>query len=173
MTREEKALEIEALKAKFEEYDNFYVADAQGLTVEAIDKLRMLCHAQGVEYRVAKNTLIKRALAEVEGANLEINDVLAGPTSIFFSEVANVPGKILKEFRESSDLPVLKAASIDSSIYVGDDQIDALSSLKSKDELVAEVLGLLQSPMKTVISSLQSGENTISGLVKALPGKEE
>jgi len=173
MTREEKALEIEALKAKFEEYDNFYVVDAQGLTVEAIDSLRKTCHAQGVEYRVAKNTLVKRAIAEVEGTNEDINDVLAGPTAIFFSEVANVPGKILKEFRESHDLPVLKAASIDSSIYVGDDQIAVLSSLKSKDELVAEVLGLLQSPVKNVVSSLQSGGNTISGLVKALEERAE
>lgn len=173
MTREEKALEIDTLKVKFQEYDNFYVADAQGLTVEEIDKLRMACHAEGVEYRVAKNTLIKRALAEIEGTNEEIYDVFAGPTSIFFSETANVPGKILKEFRKSSDLPVLKAASIDSSIYVGDDQIAVLSELKSKDELIAEVLGLLQSPMKTVISSLQSGENTIAGVVKTLQDKAE
>jgi len=169
MTREEKVQEIEALKAKFEEYDNFYVVDAQGLTVEQVNKLRMICHEKGVEYRVAKNSLIKKALEQIEGTNEDINKALAGPTAVFFSEVANMPGKILEDFRKGSDLPILKAASISSDIYEGDDQIAVLSKLKSRDELVAEVVALLQSPIKNVISGLQgSAGQKIAGLVKAL-----
>lgn len=169
MTREEKVQEIEALKAKFEQYDNFYVVDAQGLTVDQVNNLRMLCHEKGVEYRVAKNTLIKKALEQIEGSNMDIASALAGPTGVFFSEVANMPGKILEDFRKESDLPVLKAASISSDIYEGDDQIAVLSKLKSRDELVAEVVGLLQSPIKNVISGLQgSAPQKIAGLVKAL-----
>lgn len=173
MTREEKGLEIEALKAKFEQYDNFYVVDAKGLTVDEVNKLRMICHEKGVEYRVAKNTLIKKALEQVEGSNMDVTSALAGPTAVFFSEVANMPGKILEDFRKGSDLPVLKAASIDSSIYEGDDQIAVLSKLKSRDELIAEVVGLLQSPIKNVVSGLQaSGGQKIAGLVKTLQERE-
>jgi len=169
MTREEKALEIDALKAKFEEFDNFYVVDAQGLTVDQVNNLRMKCHEQGVEYRVAKNTLIKKALEQIDGANMEIANVLAGPTAVFFSEVANMPGRILEDFRKESDLPVLKAASISSDIYEGDDQIAVLSKLKSRDELIAEVVALLESPIKNVVSGLQgSAGQKIAGLVKAL-----
>lgn len=169
MTREEKVQEIEALKAKFEEYDNFYVVDAQGLSVDQVNNLRMKCHDAGVEYRVAKNSLIKKALEQIEGTNEDINSALVGPTGVFFSEVANLPGKILADFRKESDLPVLKAASISSDIYEGDDQIAVLSTLKSRDELVAEVIGLLQSPIKNVISGLQgSAGQKIAGLVKSL-----
>jgi len=173
MTREEKVQEIEALKAKFEQYDNFYVVDAQGLSVDQVNNLRMLCHEKGVEYRVAKNTLIKRALEQVEGSNMDISSALAGPTGVFFSEVANMPGRILEDFRKGSDLPVLKAASISSDIYEGDDQIAVLSKLKSRDELIAEVVALLESPIKNVVSGLQgSAGHKIAGLVKALEERD-
>ena len=170
MTRSEKGAMIELLTEKIKNNDFFYVADSSTLTVEQVNKLRALCFEKGVEMQVVKNTLAIKALEaqETPGNYADIASTLVGPSTLFFSEVANMPAKVIKEFREKSERPILKAAYIDSSVYVGDDQIDALAALKSRDELIGEVITLLQSPIKNVIGSLQSGGSTLSGLLKAL-----
>lgn len=171
MTKAEKTAVIEELKEKFENASFFYVTDSSTLTVEQVNKLRGLLFEKGIEMRVVKNTLARKAL---EAASPEKNfdtsllDTLKGPTALMFTDVANAPGKVIKEFRKESDMPVVKSAYIDTAIYVGDDQLDALSSIKSKEEMLGEVITLLQSPMKNLLGQLQSGGNTISGLLKAL-----
>ena len=175
MTREEKNQEIDFLQAKFNENDTFYIADASTLNVAEINELRALCYQQGVTLRVAKNTLITKALEKIDEDDRykQVYEMLVGPTSIMFSEVSNAPAKILKEFRKKHDKPVLKGAYIDSAIYVGDEQIETLSKLKSKEELIGEVIALLQSPAKNVISALQYGGQTISGILKTLSDRTE
>ncbi|WP_236975265.1 50S ribosomal protein L10 [Membranihabitans maritimus] len=175
MTRAEKTQLIEDLKQKFEGSEYFYITDSSFLSVEEVNNLRGLFFEKGIEMKVVKNTLVRKAL---EGVSSEKNfeglyDALKGPTSILFTEVANAPAKVLKEFRETHDKPVLKAAYIDTDVFVGDDQIAALADLKSKEDLLAEIIGLLQSPPKTVISSLQSGGQTLAGLMKALQERSE
>lgn len=170
MTKAEKTQLIEDLKVKFETSEYFYVTDSSFLSVEQVNNLRRKFYEKGIEMKVVKNTLVRKALeAFPEDRNFSgIYEALKGPTSILFTEVANAPAKVLKEFRESHDKPVLKAAYIDTDVFFGDDQIGVLAKLKSKEDLLAEVIGLLQSPPKTVISALQSGGQTISGLLKAL-----
>jgi len=178
MTRSEKTATIEELKVKFEENSFFYVTDSSTLTVEQVNKLRGLCFAKGVEMRVVKNTLVQKALeaAPAEKNYAGLYESLKGPTAIMFTDTAKHPASIIKEFRadgEDIERPLLKAAYIDSSIYIGDDKIAELSKLKSKDELVAEIIALLQSPAKNVISALNSGGTIISGLLKALEQRGE
>ena len=170
MTRAEKAASIEELKGKFEETSFFYLADASTLTVEQINKFRGMCFEKDIEMKVVKNTLAVKALESFpEDRNfVGLYEALKGPTAILFTTTANVPAKVIKEFRKESEKPVLKAAYIDTDIFVGDDQLDTLSSLKSKEDLIGEVISLLQSPVKNVLGSLQSGGNTLSGLLKAL-----
>lgn len=170
MTKAEKAAAIEGLKDKFSNVSYFYLTDASTLTVEQVNNFRRLCFEKGVEMRVVKNTLAQKALESFpEEMNYDaLYESLKGPTAILFTETANVPAKVLKEFRKESDKPILKAAYIESAVFIGDDQIDSLSKLKSKEELIGDVIGLLQSPAKTVIASLQSGGQTLSGLLKAL-----
>lgn len=173
MTRTEKAAVIEALTQRINESNSFYVTDSSTLTVEQVNSLRRLCFEKNVQLTVAKNTLVKKALEQADGDYEELYGSLAGPTSLMFTEVANVPAKLIKEFRKSSEKPVLKAAYIDQSVYVGDDQLETLSSLKSREELIGEIVGLLQSPAKNVISALQSGGQTLSGILKTLSEKGE
>ena len=175
MTRSEKSAAIEVLKEKFENHSFFYLTDSSTLTVEQVNKLRGLCFEKGVEMKVVKNTLAIKALeaAPEDKGYADLYDSLKGPTAILFTETANVPAKIIKEFRKDHERPVLKAAYIDTSVYVGDDQIEALSKLKSKEELIGEIITLLQSPAKNVISSLKSGGSTIMGLLKALEERGE
>ena len=170
MTRQEKVATIEELQNKFAEHEFFYVTDSSTLSVEQVNKLRRLCFENGIEMRVVKNTLARKALeaAAEEKGYTPLYDVLKGPTAIMFTETSNAPAKTIKQFREDYDRPILKAAYIDSDVYVGDDQLDVLANLKSKEELIGEVIGLLQSPMKNLISALQSGGNTLTGLLKAL-----
>ena len=170
MTREEKVAQIGELKDKFEQSSYFYITDASTLTVEKVNQLRGKCYEANVEVRVVKNTLAIKALESFpeEMGYSGLFNALKGPTTLMFSEVANMPAKVIKEFRKTSERPILKAAYIDSAIYEGDNQVDALAALKSKEELVGDVILLLQSPMKNVLGSLQSGGNTISGLLKAL-----
>lgn len=174
MNKAEKTQHIELLKQKFDENANFYVTDSSTLSVAEINELRRVCFDAGIEVMVVKNTLAKKALESLgEGRNFEaIMDVFAGPTTLMFTEVANAPAKILEEYRKSHDKPVLKAAYIDSAVFVGDEQIKQLSKLKSKEELIGEIIGLLQSPMSNVLGALQSGGHTIAGLVKALQERE-
>jgi large subunit ribosomal protein L10 len=170
MTRSDKASAIEQLKEKFSTSEFFYVADSSALTVDDVNKLRALCFEKGVEMQVVKNTLAVKALEQLDEGDkyTDLKNVLKGPSTILFADVANTPAKVIKEFRKSHDKPVLKAAYIDSDIYVGDDQVDSLAALKSRDELIGDVILLLQSPIKNVVSGLKSGGQTISGLLKAL-----
>jgi len=175
MTRSEKVAVVEQLKDKFDKNPNFYFADSSALTVEQINVLRAECFEKGIEIKVIKNSLAKKALESFdESRNFQpLLEALKGPTTVMISEVANVPAKVIKEFRKSHDKPVLKAAYIDSDIFIGDENVDILAALKSKEELVGDILLLLQSPMKNVIGSLNSGEQTIAGLVKTLESRGE
>ncbi len=168
MTKQEKAEVIEQLTEQFNANGFFYITDSSGLTVAEVNNLRRKCFEKGVGFKVAKNTLIKKAMDAGEADYENLYDLLKGPTALMFTQTANMPGKVIKEFRESSEKPILKGAWIDSSVYIGDDSLNELSKLKSKEELIGEIIGLLQSPVKNVLSSLQSGGQTLSGLVKAL-----
>ena len=175
MTRKEKAVLISELKEKFESNQTFYVMDGQGMSVAETNAFRRLCFNKGVDYKVYKNSLVNKALEQADGEYPDLSEVLKGFSGIMFAgEIGNLPAKIIQEFRKKSGAktPVLKAASIESEIYVGDENLKALSELKSKNELIADVIALLQSPAKNVISALQSGGNTISGLVKTLSERE-
>ena len=176
MTRAEKTTAISELKEKFSNHSFFYLTDSSTLTVEQINKLRGLCFEKGVELKVVKNTLAKKALEDApeEKGYAALFDALKGPTAIMFApEAANVPAKIIKEFRESFDKPTLKAAYIDTSVYLGDEYVKELSELKSKEDLLGEIVTLLQSPAKNLVSALQSGGSTIMGLLKALEERSE
>ena len=175
MTRENKAQIIDELSDKLSKTPFFYLVDASGLTVAEINKFRGMCFNKGLDYKVYKNTLVRKALENQEGDFTALYDVLKGTTGIVFSaEAGNLPAKVVKEYRkEGAEKPLLKAASIDSDFFIGDDQLKALSSLKSKAELIGEIIGLLQSPAKNVISGLQSGGNKLSGILKTLSERSE
>ena len=169
MTREEKDLQIKELTQMLADYSVLYLTDATGLNAEETTQLRRACYKNDINMRVVKNTLLRRAMDASEGTDYsELYDVLSGQTALLVGNVGNAPAKLLKEFRKKNDMPVLKAAYVEESTYLGDDQIDALTAIKSKDELVSELIALLQSPMKNVVGALNSGGNTVSGLVKAL-----
>lgn len=175
MTREEKAQLISDLTAKLKETDHFYITDTSGLTVKEVNKFREMCFKKGVEYKLVKNTLIKKALDNVEGDFSSLDDVLKGTSGIMFvNETANAPAKIIKDFKKSDpeERPTFKAASIDSDLFIGEDNLGALASLKSKQELIGDVVTLLQSPAKNVLSLLQSGEQKLAGIVKTLSERE-
>jgi large subunit ribosomal protein L10 len=171
MTREEKAQIIDELSTKFAENSHFYITDATGFTVEQVNNFRRLCFKSGVEYRVYKNTLIQKALEKQEGTDYSpLFETLRGFSGVIFSkESGNAPAKVIQEFRKKLEgKPVLKAASIDTALFIGDENVKTLSELKSKNELIGDVISLLQSPAKNVLSALLSGKNTVAGLVKAL-----
>lgn len=172
MTREEKSQVIETLTAQLSDNNNIYLADISGLDAGNTTNLRRACFKAGVQLAVVKNTLLKKAMESSDKNFGELTEILKGNTSLMFSETGNAPAKVIKEFRRKSDKPLLKGAYIQESIYVGDNQLDSLVELKSKDELVGEIIGLLQSPAKNVISALKSGGNTIAGLVKTLSERE-
>jgi large subunit ribosomal protein L10 len=145
------------------------LADTAELTVEVINNLRRRAFNSNVSLRVVKNTLLEKAMERVEGKDFgDLKDTLSGATSIMFSEFANVPAKLMKEFRKKNDKPILKGAYIDASVYIGDDQLDALANLKSKEELLGEIIGLLQSPAKNVVSGLKGAGGKIAGILKTL-----
>ncbi len=171
MTREEKEQIIGELSQKFADNAHFYVTDASGFTVEQINNFRRLCFKSGIEYRVYKNTMIQKALERQEGVDYApIFNVLSGFSGVIFSkETGNAPAKVIKEFRKKMEgKPVLKAASIGSDFFIGDENLDTLVELKSKNELIGEIISLLQSPAKNVVSALLSSKNKVAGLVKAL-----
>lgn len=172
MTREEKSQVIETLTAQLSDNSNIYLADISGLNAGNTTNLRRACFKAGIQLAVVKNTLLKKAMESSDKDFGELTEILKGNTSLMFSETGNAPAKVIKEFRKKSDKPLLKGAYIQESIYVGDNQLDSLVDLKSKDELVGEIIGLLQSPAKNVISALKSGGNTIAGLVKTLSERE-
>jgi len=168
MNKEEKHDLVVALTEQIKDYGNFYITDTSDLTVAKINDIRRKCFESDITMQVAKNTLIKKAMEAAGGDFSPMFDVLKGSSSILFSKSATAPAKLIKALRKQGDKPILKAAYIDSAIFVGDNQIDTLIKLKSKEQLIGEIIGLLQSPAKNVVSALQSGGNTIAGLVKTL-----
>ena len=170
MTRTDKGLLIQELKDKFDNSSYFYVTDASSLSVEKINKLRRICFEKGVEIKTIKNTLAIKAMDEyADSKNFKaIFDAFKGQSTVLFSTDGKLPATIIKDFRGKGEKPVLKAAYIDSDIFFGDDQLELLTKLKSKNELIGEIIGLLQSPAKNVISALKSGGSTIAGVLKTL-----
>jgi large subunit ribosomal protein L10 len=169
MTKEEKAQYIDDLTAELQEAGIFYLADTSDLTVETINALRRKCFQSNIRLKVVKNTLLEKAMDRVADKDYgNLKGVLSGPTSIMFAEVGNLPAKVIKDFRKKNAKPILKGAYIEESIYVGDDQLDALESIKSKDELIGEIIGLLQSPAKNVVSGLKGQGGKIAGILKTL-----
>lgn len=168
MTKTEKQATIDTLTKKFSDANFFYFTDTSGLTVEKINQLRRICFDKGINLQVAKNTLIKKALVAGGKFSDDLDPVLNGPTAIMFTETGNVPAKVIKQFRAGGDKPALKAAYIDSAVYVGENQLEALINVKSKEELVGDIIGLLQSPAKNVISALKSSGGKLAGIVKTL-----
>ncbi len=170
MTKEQKNEAIEVLKEKFNQYNNFYITNTESLSVEQVNKLRRICFDKNVEMKVAKNTLIRKALEGIDEARYSgVFDSLSGVTALLFSENAKEPAMIISSFRTDTkgQKPILKAAFIDASVFVGDDQLEALKTLKSKQDLIGEIIGLLQSPAKNVISGLNAG-GKLASLIKAL-----
>ncbi|WP_395625929.1 50S ribosomal protein L10 [Daejeonella sp.] len=168
MRKEEKHEVVLALTETIAEYGNFYITDTANLSVAKVNDIRRKCFESGIKMQVAKNKLIRKAMEASEGDFSEMFDVLKGSSSILFSKTANAPAKLIKQLRRTGDKPVLKAAYIDSSVFIGDNQLDALVNLKSKEQLVADIIALLQSPAKNVVSGLQSGKNKLAGIVKTL-----
>ena len=168
MNKEEKYDLVLALTEQMKEYGNFYITDTSNLTVAKINNIRRQCFESDITMKVAKNSLIKKAMEAAEGDYSPIYDVLKGSSSILFSKSATAPAKLIKQLRKKGEKPILKAAYIDSAIFIGDNQIDTLINLKSKEQLIGEIIGLLQSPAKNVISALQSGGNILAGVVKTL-----
>ncbi|WP_414000305.1 50S ribosomal protein L10 [Flavobacterium sp. W1B] len=156
MTREEKSIAIEDLTAQLAGTNIIYVSDISGLNAETTSNLRRACYKAGIKLEVVKNTLLAKAMEASDNDYGDLPSVLTGNSAIFISDVANAPGKIIKDFRKKSDKPVLKGAYINSEVYIGDDQLDALATIKSKEELIGEIIGLLQSPAQRVISALQN-----------------
>jgi large subunit ribosomal protein L10 len=172
MTREEKSLVIEQLTAQLNDNANIYLADISGLDAQTTSNLRRSCFKAGVKLNVVKNTLLAKAMESTDKDFGELSSVLKGNTSLMVAEVNNAPAKVIKDFRKKSDRPILKGAFVEEAIYLGDEQLDVLVDIKSKDELIGEIVGLLQSPAKNVISALKSGGNTIAGVVKTLSERE-
>lgn len=172
MTREEKNTIIDSLSERIKSENHFYLADTSELNAADTSLLRRKCFEKNIRLLVVKNTLLKKALEKAGGEYEELFPVLKDSTSIIFSEIGNIPAKLIKEFRKGHEKPVLKAAFVEESVYIGEDQLDVLSSLKSKEELIADVIALLQSPLKTVLSQLQSGGQTLTGVLKTLSEKE-
>jgi large subunit ribosomal protein L10 len=166
MTREEKAQIIEGLSQKFADNAHFYVTDASGFTVEQINNFRRMCFKSGIEYKVYKNTLIQKALERQDGVDYSpIFPVLSGFSGIMFSkETGNAPAKVLREFRKKMDgKPVLKAASIKSELYIGDENLNTLADLKSKNELIGDIIGMLQAPTRNILSALMNRKDAVAG----------
>jgi large subunit ribosomal protein L10 len=168
MNKEEKYDLVLALTEQMKEYGNFYITDTSDLTVAKVNNIRRQCFENDITMLVAKNSLIEKAMEASEGDYSSIYDVLKGSSTILFSKSATAPAKLIKKLRKAGDKPLLKAAYIDSAIFIGDNQLDTLINLKSKEQLIGEVIGLLQSPAKNVISALQSGGNILAGVVKTL-----
>jgi len=179
MTREEKKDIIDGLTEKFKENPYFYITDASGFDVATVNAFRRTCYDKGVEYKVYKNTLIKKALENLDADFTHLADeTLKGFSGIIFSkEVGNLPAKVLLDFRKKRDKkdprPKFKGASIDTDVFIGESNLQMLADLKSKPELLGDLIGLLQSPAKNLLSALQSGQNNITGVLKTLADKEE
>lgn len=172
MKREDKYTIIDSLTEKLDEYSHFYLTDTAELNAADTSALRRKCFENGILMIVVKNTLLKRALEKSEKDLEELYEILKGSTSVMFSNTGNVPAKLIKEFRKKHDKPVLKAAFVEESVYIGENQLEALVAVKSKDELLGDLIALLQSPAKNVISALQSGSGTIHGVLETLSQRD-
>lgn len=173
MNIEEKKAVVADIVEKLQNHAHFYVTDSGDLDAETTSKLRRKCFEQDIELFVVKNTLLKLALEQTEGEYQDIYPTLKGNTAVMFSNTGNVPAKLIKEFRKGGkDKPLLKSAYVEECVYVGDNQVDALVAIKSKTELLGDIVGLLQSPMQNLLGAINSGGNTIAGLVKTLSEKE-
>ncbi|MGC6429725.1 MAG: 50S ribosomal protein L10 [Jejuia sp.] len=172
MTREEKSQVIQDLTAQLADNTNIYLTDISGLNAGTTSDLRRACFKANVSMAVVKNTLLEKAMEASDKEFGELPTVLKGNTSIMFAEAGNAPAKVIKAFRKKSEKPLLKGAFIEEAVYIGDEQLDALVDIKSKDELIGEIVGLLQSPAKNVISALKSGGGTLAGIIKTLSEKE-
>lgn len=168
MTREEKAQVIEQLKETLASSSTIYLADISGLNAGDTAALRRACFKAGISLSVVKNTLLEKAMETSEKDFGDLPTVLKGETSIMISETGNAPAKLIKNFRKNSSRPVLKGAFVEEAVYIGDNFLDALVSIKSKDEVIAEIVALLQSPAKNVVSGLKSGGGKLAGIVKTL-----
>ena len=175
MKKEEKNIIIDDLAGMLQKYPTVYITDTSSLTVAKTSQLRRLCFNKGVKMLVAKNKLIRKAMERTNNEAYEPLYVsLKGTSAILFSEASNAPAKLIKEFRKSgSDKPLLKGAYIDMSVFLGDNQLDTLAALKSKNELIGDIIGLLQSPARNVISALQSSGGKLAGIVKTLSERPE
>ncbi|MCB0538538.1 MAG: 50S ribosomal protein L10 [Bacteroidetes bacterium] len=172
MTREEKNNELQSLTEQIAGLNSFYLADSSTLNVAKVNALRGLCFEKGVKIKVVKNTLLKKALEASENDFDQLIPLLKGPTSLMYSEEASASAKVIKKFREDSERPVLKGAFIEGSFYIGDQYVNELASLKSKEELIGDVIGLLQAPAVNLISALSSGGTKIHGILQTLSEKE-
>ncbi len=176
MNKTQKNEAIELLKEKFSQYNNFYLADSSSLTVEQVNRLRRICFEKKVEMKVAKNTMIKKALAAINDEKYAgVYEALQGQTAIMFAENPKEPAIIISSFRQgnNTERPLLKAAFIDSDVFIGNEQLAVLRELKSKQDLVGEIIGLLLSPARNVIGALQSGGNKLAGILKTLEERGE
>jgi large subunit ribosomal protein L10 len=171
MTREEKSLVIKDLTSQLADNEIIYLADISGLDAGKTSDLRRACFKSNIKLAVVKNTLLAKAMEASDKDFGDLPSTLKGNTSILFSDTGNAPAKVIKEFRKKSDKPVLKGAYVEEAIYIGDDQLNALVSIKSKEELIGDIISILQSPAKNVISALQSGGNKLSGILKTLSDK--
>jgi large subunit ribosomal protein L10 len=171
MTREEKASVIKDLTAQLADNTTIYLADISGLDAATTSDLRRACFKANIKLSVVKNTLLGKAMEASDKEFGELPEVLIGNTSLMFSETGNGPAKLIKSFRKKTDKPLLKGAFIEEAIYVGDDMLDTLVSIKSKEEVIGDIIGLLQSPAKNVISGLKSGGGKLAGILKTLSEK--
>jgi len=172
MRREEKEVIIDNLAQRLNETKHFYLTDISSLNAEQTSNLRRKCFEKEISLLVVKNTLLRKAMEKSEGDFNDLYDVLKDSTSIMFCETGNIPAKLIKEFRKTMEKPLLKAAFVEESIYIGDDQLDALSNIKSKDELLGDLLMLLQSPATNLVSALASSSSNMAGALKTLSEKE-
>jgi len=172
MKRSEKQTIIDSLTEQINSYSHFYLTDISDLNASDTSNLRRICFKQDVKLVVAKNTLLRKALENSSKEASELYEVLKGNTSVMFTEVGNAPAKLIKDFYRKHKKPVFKGAFVEESIYIGENQLDALVSVKSKNELIADVVALLKSPMAKVVGQLQSGGNIIHGVLKTLGEKE-
>ena len=171
MTREEKATVIKDLTTQLADSATIYVADISGLDAGTTSDLRRACFKANIRLAVVKNTLLAKAMEASEKEFGELPETLKGNTSLMFSDVANAPAKLIRNFRKKSNKPLLKGAFVEEAIYIGDENLDALVSIKSKEEMIGEIIGLLQSPAKNVISGLKSGGGKLAGILKTLSEK--
>ncbi len=172
MRREEKEVIIDNLAQRLDETKHFYLTDISSLNAEQTSNLRRKCFERDISLLVVKNTLLRQAMEKSEGDFNDLYDILKDSTSIMFSETGNTPAKLIKEFRKTMEKPLLKAAFVEESIYIGDDQLEALSNIKSKDELLGDLLMLLQSPATNLVSALASSSNKMAGALLTLSEKE-